>query len=519
MTSVGDKTRCNHSMTGGLRQKVHSHHRYRWLVLVTVAAGMMMAILSSSIVNIALPEISRDFGSSITTTAWVATIYMITQATFMPVSGRAGDIYGHRKIFVLGLLIFTTMSVLCTFAWSVHSLIVGRGLMAIGTSALSPMALSFVMESFPGKERAQALGIMGGLMGSAPTVGLVGGGLLVEAFGWRSVFLVAVPLCLIIAPAALWVLKETEPPAAGNKSFDVLGGLMLTSGLFSGLLGLSQGRAWGWTSYQTLACFGIFALLLVLFVLWESKVARPMLDLGLFKFRSLVSANVAGFFSSAAMFGTLVLLPFFFQSVAGNSPAAAGLKIAPMALMFLFVAPLGGRLTTRIGARNTPLLGLLIAGTGYIVVSRVIAVDVSTLAMGLSIAIMGIGLGLTMAPLTTAALHGIPPGKRGIASSLPQMSRFVGGSFGMAIAGTVLTWRVTANLSAMGASTETLAAASSAGGGPDGIAANPLAKAAFAGAFQDVFLFTVSIVLIAMVAASFVPQLNLHEHSSGGNPD
>lgn len=501
-------------MTSSLRDRVHAHPRYRWVVLVTVTSGMMMAILSSSIVNIALPEISREFGSSITTTAWVATIYMITQATFMPVSGRAGDIYGHRKIFVLGLLVFTAMSVLCTFAWNVHSLIAGRGLMAIGTSALAPMALSFIMDSFPGKERAQALGIAGGIMGSAPTVGLVGGGFLVEAFGWRSVFLVAVPLCLIIVPAALWVLRESEPVAASNRSFDVLGGVLLTSGLFGGLLGLSQGRVWGWTDYRTLAGFGIFTVLLTSFILWERRAAQPMLDLGLFKFRSLVSANVAGFFSSGAMFGTLVLLPFFFQSVAGNSPAAAGLKIAPLALMFLFVAPLGGRLTTVMGARNTPMLGLLIAGAGYIVVSRVIAVDVSTLAMGLSIAIMGIGLGLTMAPLTTAALHDVPSGKRGVASSLPQMSRFIGGSFGMAIVGTVLSWRVTTNLMAMGVPAETLASGPSTSNSPAGFAESPIAKTAFAGAFQDVFLFTVIIVIVAMVAVAFIPQLK-HETVAG----
>lgn len=474
---------------------------------------MMMAILSSSIVNIALPEISSDFGASIPTTAWVATIYMITQATFMPVSGRAGDLYGHRRVYVAGLLVFTVMSVLCTFAWSVHSLIVGRGLMAIGTSALAPMALSFVMDSFPGRERAQALGIMGGIMGAAPTVGLVGGGFLVGAFGWRSVFLVAVPLCIVIAPLALLVLKESKPEPGGDRSFDVPGGVLLTSGLFGGLLGLSQGRAWGWTDYRTLAGFAIFAVLLVLFVLWESRAPRPMLHLGLFKFRSLVSANIAGFFSSGAMFGSLVLLPFFFQSVAGNSPAAAGLKIAPLALMFLIVAPLGGRLTTRIGARNTPLLGLAIAAIGYIVVSQVIAVDVSTLAMGLSIAIMGIGLGLTMAPLTTAALHDVPPEMRGVASSLPQMSRFIGGSFGMAIVGTVLSWRVTVHLSEMGVSADAAAAGASAGGGTAGIAASPVAATAFAQAFQDVFLFTVVIVLMAMVAVAFVPQLK-SEHSN-----
>lgn len=489
-----------------LRDRLGSHPRYRWLVMVTVATGMMMAILSSAIVNIALPAIAADFGTSIPATTWVATMYMIVQATLMPVAGRAGDIYGHKKVFIAGLLIFTAMSVLCTFAWDVYSLIIGRGLAAVGTSALAPMALSYVYDVFPGRERAQALGLMGGLMGAAPTVGLVAGGFLVEGFGWRSVFLVAVPLCLIIAPAALLVLKESEGTDEG-RGFDVPGGVMLTAGLFGGLLGLSQGRSWGWSDPRTLACFAAFAVLLFLFVAWERKVKRPMLDLGLFKFRSLVSANVAGFFSSGAMFGTLVLLPFFFQSVLGNDAAATGLKIAPLAVMFLFMAPLGGRLTNSLGARNTPHLGLLVAGVGYFIVSRVIAVDVSTLTMGLAIAVVGIGLGLTMAPLTTAALHDVPPEKRGIAASLPNMSRFVGGSFGMAVAGTFLTWRLTAHLAELGVQPGPGGSSGPSAGGAAGFIENPVVREAFAAAFQDVFRFTLVFVAAGLLAAAFVPQL------------
>ena len=148
------------------RTRLQSHPGYRWLVLVTVASGMMMAILSSSIVNIALPTITTEFGSSITTMTWVVTIFMIIQATLMPVWGRAGDIYGHKKVFISGLLLFTSTSLLCTFAWDPYSLIVSRGLQAVGASALSPMALAFVFAAFPARERPQALGIMGGVIGA-----------------------------------------------------------------------------------------------------------------------------------------------------------------------------------------------------------------------------------------------------------------------------------------------------------------------------------------------------------------
>ncbi|MEK7817928.1 MAG: DHA2 family efflux MFS transporter permease subunit [Actinomycetota bacterium] len=491
------------------RDRLQSHRLYRWFVLVTVGTGMMMAILSSAIVNIALPSIAADFGSSIPTITWVATMYMIIQATLMPVSGRAGDIYGHKKVYIAGLFIFTAMSILCTFAWDANSLIAARGLQAVGTSAIAPMALSFVFEAFPGRERAQALGIMGGILGAAPVVGLTLGGVLVEAFGWRSVFLVAVPLCLAIAPLAFLVLKESEPEA-GSRSFDVGGGVLLSAGMFGGLLGLSQGRSWGWDNINTLSCFAAFAVLLALFVLREMRIKRPMLDLGLFKFRSLTSANVAGFFSSGAMFGTFILLPFYFQSVLGDKPAGTGFKIAPLALMFLLMAPLGGRLTTRLGARMTTHLGLLIAGAGFLLISFVVSVDASGLRLELPIAIMGIGLGLTMAPLTTAAMHDVPPGKRGIAASLPNMSRFVGASFGMAIVGTFLTWRLTAHLAELGMQAGP-GAASGPSGGTVQMIENPVVREAFAAAFQDVFRFTLLFVVAGIVAASFVPPLRHRE--------
>lgn len=520
-------------MPTSLCQRIRSHPRYDWLVLVTVAGGMMMAILSSSIVNIALPDISTDFGASISTTTWVASIYMIMQATFMPVSGRAGDIFGHKRIFIAGLLLFAAMSVFCALAWNVHSLIAGRGIMAIGTSALSPMSLAFVMSAFPGRERAQALGVMGGLMGAAPTVGLVSGGFLVQALGWRSVFLVAVPLCALIAPVALLVLKESDSlagPGDGGKSravagtgkslapgkassgrgFDAPGAVLLSAGLFSGLLGLSQGESWGWGDPKTLACFGAFAVLLVLFLLWEARTPRPMIDLGLFRIRSLVSANITAFFSSGALFGAFVLLPFLFQTVAGNSPAITGLKMAPLALTFLLMAPIGGRLTVKIGARNTPLLGLSVAALGILAVSRVISVDVSTVTMGLAISIMGIGLGLTNAPVTTAALHDAPEDKRGVASSMPQMSRFIGGSFAIAVVGAVLSWRVSAHLIGMGVPADQAAAVSSAESA-GGFSQDPLMRAAFSQAFQDVFLFTILIVALAMLAAAFIPRLKERE--------
>jgi len=476
------------------------------MVLVTVASGMMMAILSSSIVNIALPTITAEFGSNINTMTWVVTIFMITQATLMPVWGRAGDIYGHKKIFITGLLLFTTTSILCTVAWDPYSLIAGRALQAIGSSALAPMALAFIFGAFPPRDRAQALGIMGGVIGAAPVLGLTGGGLLVEAFGWRSVFFINIPLCALIVPAALIVLKESD--ASEETGFDIAGAVMLSTGLFAGLLGLNQGKNWGWSDPRILGCFALMAVLVTAFVLWEKRVTQPMLDLGLLRIRSLAFANIAGFFSSGAMFGSLVLLPYFFQSVLGDAPAATGFELAPLALMFVLVAPIGGRLTAAVGPRITASVGMTVAATGFFILAMQLSPGVSNIRIASAILVMGIGLGLTMAPLTTAAVHDAPVDKRGIASSLPNMSRFIGGSFAIAVFSTFLTSRITGNLLDAGVPAETIAAAGASG--TAGAEIPFIVKEALATSFHDVFLFAISFLMIAFIFVQFIPRLR-HE--------
>ncbi len=493
-------------MTPGLRPGLHSHPRYRWIVLATVGAGMVMAILSSSIINIALPFITTDFTSDPVTMGWVVTIFMITQATLMPVSGRAGDIYGHKKVFIGGLVWFAATSLLCAAAWNPLSLVIGRGLQAIAASALAPMALAFVFSSFPAPARPQALGIMGGVMGSAPVLGLSLGGLLVENLSWRWIFLFNLPLCLVLVPLALLVLKES--PVDREKGFDIIGALLLVTGLFCGLLGLNQGGDWGWNDPRVLGSFAVLAVLLSAFVLWERKAARPMIDPGLFRLRSLVSANIAGFFSSGAMFGVMFILPFFFQLVRGEEATAIGLELAPLALLYVLMAPVGGRLTRMLGNMTTSLIGLLIAALGYMLVARTMIVDASALGIGMSIAVIGAGLGLISAPLTEAALHDAPADKRGIASSLPNMFRFTGGSFTIAVLSSFLTWRVTVHLLGAGVPAgvvdATVANTFSQG------SAAPISmvfRQALASSFQEVVLFALLFVAAAIAAVLFMPQL------------
>jgi len=488
-----------------LRVRLHNHPKYRWFVLVSVGSGMMMAILDSSIVNIALPTIAAEFQSEITLLMWAVTLYMVLQATFMPVLGRSGDIYGHKKVFITGLLVFTVTSAACALAWSPYVLIANRGLQALGAATLAPMALSFVYDVFPPRERPKALGLMGGIMGLAPILGLTLGGALVSTLGWRSVFFVNIPICAVVVPVAWLVLRES--PSHGKRTFDVLGGVLLSSGIFCGLLALSQSTNWGWTSPRIIVSFAAMAVLLGIFIFWETRAASPVLDLSLFRLRSLVAANITGFFSSGAMFGTFILLPFFFQAVLGEDAASTGLELVPMALMFALVSPFGGRLTARIGNKATALIGLAVGMVGYYLLSQNLFVGVTPLRVGICISVMGIGLGLTMAPITSAAVHDVPPDKRGVASSLPNMARFIGGSFTIAVVSTFLTWRITTHLIEAGMP-EAQAATALAGaseGGSVGAGIPPAYQAAFANSFEDVFLFAMLFVGAALLAAVFVP--------------
>ncbi len=328
----------------------------------------------------------------------------------------------------------------------------------------------------------------------------------ISSLGWRSIFLFSLPLAAIIVPMALLVLKET-PPAQTGKGFDVAGALLLATGLLSGLMALNRGAVWGWGSAATLGCFAAFVVLLTAFVAWESRYHQPMIDLGLFRYRSLVSANISGFFSSGAMFGSLFLLPFYFQWVRGLTPWQFGWAIAPLAVMFFIFAPQGGRLTPRLGARNTALLGLTIAAAGFVAVSRTLGVSTSLVAQLAAMSLLGVGLALTMAPVTTVAISDAPADKRGIASSLPQMMRFIGASFVIAIMGSLLAWRLRENLAGLGVPADRIPAGGLSSLRSAGGADAEVLRAALAHSFQQVFLFALVFVALAMVAVAFMPQL------------
>lgn len=404
------------------------------MALLVVAGGMMLSVINVSIVNIALPEIAADLDVDVPTVGWVFTGFLVTQATLLGVAGRAGDLFGRRRVMVIGVSILIVGSVLCALAWSAPSLIAFRILQGMGACAMAPTAFAYAAELFAPHERGTALGVMGGVIGLAPVLALNVAGGLVGAFGWRAVFWFSPVMGAIVLAGAALVLEETK---GSPHRFDLLGAALAAVGLFALLLGLSRGNAWGWTAVPTLACFAIGVLGLAAFVRHERRTDEPMLDLRLLRLRSLATANLAGLTSAAALFGITILLPFYFTAVLGFDAVHLGLAITPIAAAFVVIAPLAGRFMGRIGSDRMATIGFSIAGVGALWIALSAPVE-EYAAMVPGIALFGAGLAMCQSPITTTAISEVPRERLGVASSLPNLSRYVGGALGAALLSAIL---------------------------------------------------------------------------------
>ena len=401
------------------------------MALVVVAAGMMLSVINVTIVNITLPTVAADFGVDISAVGWVVTGFLVTQATLLLLAGRAGDLYGRRRVFVVGIWVVIVTSALCAIAWNAPSLIAFRVLQGIGACAMAPTAIGYVAEIFPERERGQAMGVLAGVIGVAPVIALNLAGLLVGAFGWRSVFWFSPLLGVVVLAGALLVLVETTPHGRGEP-FDVAGAALVAVGLFSTLLAISRGEVWGWTSLLTLASAVVGALGLVGFVVRERRTPYPMLHLGMFRQRSLSSASAASFLSASALFGALVLLPFYLTAVLGYGPQRLGLAITPVAASFVLVAPWAGRLVPRYGPAVIARAGFVLGAVGAAIMAAMLPGQrYAAILPGL--VIFACGLAMAIAPINTTAIHDVPAKRLGSASSLPNIFRYTGGAIGSAI--------------------------------------------------------------------------------------
>ncbi len=496
--------------------------QYRWRVLGVVMLGTVMSALDSSIVNVSLPNMMASFGASIDDIEWVVTGYMLAFSTFMPLTAWLRDRMGYRALYVASLALFTVGSVLCGIAPTLSTLVVARVVQALGGGAITPTGMAMIAEVFPPEERGRALGLWGVGVIVGPALGPTLGGYLTETFGWRSIFNINLPIGVIGLLAARRVLRPDRPHAEARRDFDLPGFLLLSTFLVSALLALSKGNHEGWASRFVLTCALLSVVSLALFLVVESLVEERILDLGLFRNSQFSVAMVVTAARSVALYGGVFLLPVFLQNQMGRSEVDSGLLLLPGALVIGVVMPVSARIAERFGPRTPTLVGLALTAW-FMWMYRKLDVNTSTWHVLYPTLVRGVGLGLLVTPVMTAAMNAVPTRKAGMASSMLSLTQQVAGSLGIAVLASVLGRRTTFHLAVVGQSIEstrpTFEAATRAVAGralelglPQGDAlliarmavARRVASAANVVAFNDAFLVGAAVVLAGVIPALFL---------------
>jgi EmrB/QacA subfamily drug resistance transporter len=412
-------------------------HKNPWLVLVLVCMAQFMVILDATIVNVALPSIQTDLEMSNADLQWIVNAYALVFGGFLLLGGRAGDLVGRKRIFLVGVVIFTVASLLNGIAPSSEFLIVFRGLQGLGAALVSPAALSIITTTFrEGAERTKAMGVWAAIAVGGGAVGLVLGGILVDAFSWPWIFFVNVPVGIAVFAASLRYVPESRDEHE-HKSFDLAGAVTVTAGLIALVYGIVKAQEKGWTSLHT-GGFGVLAFaLLAAFVLIERRSPEPLVRLSIFRVRTVRAANVVMFVVAAGLFAMFYFNTIYLQRVLDYSPLKAGLAFLPFTAGIVIGAGISQNLVPRLGAREVPLIGLVLAIPGLLLFTR-LEPD-STYLTGLlpGIMLVSIGMGLVFVPVTLIATSGIPMADAGLASGLFNTSQQIGGALGLAILATL----------------------------------------------------------------------------------
>lgn len=410
----------------------------KWWILVTVIIGTFLGRLDQTIVNLALPKIIADFKITVSAAGWIATAYILANAIFVPIWGKLGDTIGRKKVYITGFVIFIIGSILAGLSWNLSSMIVFRIIQAIAGSADYPTAMAILAVTFrEGKERAQALGLWSASFAAAAVFGPLIGGPLIDSFGWRSVFLVNLPVGLIGLLMALNFIRESVSDKK-TKRFDWWGAITLGGALSFLVLVLDQGISWGWLSGNSFLCYGAMAIFFVAFLFVEKKHEDPIIDFKFFKIPAFVNTLSNNFIVFMGMMGGVFLIPIFAQTFLGYNATQTGYLFMPMAAAIMIASPLGGSLTGKVEPRYVIALSTLVAGIGLYFFSyldpRSTAIDIIW-----PLALMAFGLGFGMAQRTNIIAAVVPAEEIGIASSILALARNVAGAFGIAVFSTILT--------------------------------------------------------------------------------
>ena len=417
----------------------------RWWILLTVIIGTFLGRLDQTIVNLALPKIINDFSITVSSAGWIATAYILANAIFVPIWGKLGDTIGRKKVYIIGFSIFIFGSVLAGFAWNLSSMIVFRIIQAIAGSADYPTAMAILAVTFKeGKERAQALGIWSSSFAAATVFGPLLGGPLIDTFGWRSVFLVNLPIGLLGIYMAFHFINESRSNIK-SKFFDWWGALTLGGTLSALVLVLDKGSDWGWLSSESMICYFFIVVLLSLFIKIENKVPEPIVDLKFFKIPAFVNALLNNFVVFMGMIGGIFLLPVFAQTFLGYTATESGFLFMPMAGAMMIASPIGGMLAGKVQTKYVIFTSTIVAAIGIYLFTYL---DPKSTAIDIIIplTIMAFGLGFGMAQRTNIIASVVPQSEIGVASSVLALVRNIAGAFGIAIFATILNSRITTNV-------------------------------------------------------------------------
>ena len=409
----------------------------RWLVLATVIVGTFLGRLDQTIVNLALPKIISSFSITVTSAAWIATAYIIANAVFVPVWGKLGDTIGRKKIYIWGFIIFIVGSVLAGFAWNLSSMIVFRVIQAVASSADYPTAMAILTITFPpGRERARALGIWSGAFAASAVFGPLIGGPLIDAFGWRSVFFLNIPVGIIGLAMAFAYIKESVSERKSTE-FDWTGAATLGVALSTLVLVLDRGTAWGWFSFNAILCYAITVLFSVIFYYIEKTHKEPIIDFKFFKIAAFTNALLNNFLVFMCMMGSIFLIPVFAQTFLGFTATQSGYLFIPMGLAIPIAAAVGAQFAFKVAPRIIIFISTAGASLGFFLLSYLDPKS-SALEISMPLMLMAIFMGFGMAQRTNIIAAVVPQSEIGIASGILALARNIGGAFGIAIFGTVL---------------------------------------------------------------------------------
>ncbi|MGB8658757.1 MAG: DHA2 family efflux MFS transporter permease subunit [Candidatus Zixiibacteriota bacterium] len=503
----------------------HENETYRWLVLASVMVGTFMAVLDSTIVNVALSKLMATFGVSVDRIEWIVTAYLLIFAVTLPSSSWLADAWGYKPTFLLGLFLFTFGSFLSSLSWSIGTLIVFRVVQGAGAGLLLPVGMAILTREFPPEKRGIALGFWSVAASASVALGPTAGGYLIERFSWHAIFDINIPIGIMGMAASLIILRNYKSPHV--RYFDVIGFLSLTAFLTCLLLALSSGNsAWntgGWTSTYILTNIAISLVGLVIFLITEFSIQHPLIDLRIFKDLNFTISNMVFFIFGLGVFGSTFLLPIYLQNSLRYTPLQAGLVFFPMGILVGLTAPLAGIFSDRFDGRIPAVAGLALMALSLYQYNFLSYLSEKSQIM-FPLYLRGIGMGLIMSPLATMAISKVGHEKMAQASGLINVIRQIGGSFGVALFGTLITRRTIFHSAIYGQQLsaysdsfkqtvlklQRFAVHTSGGSSSDGLSKAQatiftfVQNQAFIKAVDDVFLIASIVVLASLVPALFL---------------